>query len=142
MTAKTNACMVATKEIVKKHLAIDHLHNGVTNSRLVHTVSSVGKRNIMRIGTKVILARFVRMPFSCCTTGCTNRFKKDSGMGFYVFPTDKERREHWLHAISRDKWEPKASDRICKFYFVGGRPSKGHKDVNYVPTLFGDRKRE
>ena len=70
-----------------------------------------------------------------------NRFKKDSGIGCYVLPANKKRRERWLRAISHDKWEPKTSDRICGSHFVGCRSSKDPKDVYYVPTLFGDRKR-
>ena len=83
----------------------------------------------------------MRMPVSCCAVGYTNRFKKDSGIGFYVFPADKERREHWLRAVSRDKWEPKVSNQICGSHFIGGRPLKDTKDDNYIPTLFEDRKR-
>ena len=64
-----------------------------------------------------------------------------SGVAFYVFPADKERRRLWVRAVSRDKWEPKASDRICSRHFVGGKSSTNPKDVNYVPTLFDDGKR-
>ena len=46
-----------------------------------------------------------------------------------------------MQAVSRDKWEPKASDRICSRHFVGGKSSTNPKDVNYVPTLFDDGKR-
>ena len=58
-----------------------------------------------------------------------------------MLPANKERRERWLQAIMCDKREPKASDRICRSHFVGNRPSKDPKDVNYVPTLCGNRKR-
>lgn len=81
------------------------------------------------------------MPVSCCAINCTNRFSKDSGIGFYVFPADSERRKRWIHAISRDKWEPKSHDRVCGDHFVKGRPSKDANDIDYIPTIFKDRKR-
>ena len=85
-------------------------------------------------------SRFVRMLVSCCAVGHTDRFKKDSGIGFYVLPADKKRRERWLRAISRDKWEPKASNQICGSHFIGSRPSQDPKDIQYISTLFEDRK--
>ena len=38
---------------------------------------------------------------------CANRFQKGSGIGFYVFPVDSERKQLWVLAISWDRWEPK-----------------------------------
>lgn len=73
---------------------------------------------------------------------CTNRFKRGTGIGFYVFPVDRERRRHWLRVVSQDKWKPKASVRICDSHFVNCRPLKNPEDMDYVPRiLFEDRKR-
>ena len=62
-------------------------------------------------------------------------------IGFYVIPANIERRQRWITAISRDDWQPKKSDRICGQHFVHGKPSKNPEDVDYVPTIFKDRKR-
>ena len=36
------------------------------------------------------------MPVSCCVVNCANRFQKGSGIGFYVFPVDSERKQRWV----------------------------------------------
>ena len=74
---------------------------------------------------------------SCCAVNCTNRFKRDSGIGFYTIPAKQVRREAWLRAISRAGWEAKSSDRLCGEHFVCGRPSRDPKNVDYVDTLQG-----
>ena len=81
------------------------------------------------------------MPVSCCAVNCANRFQKGSGIGFYVFPVDSERKQHWVQAISRDQWEPKLMDCLCGEHFVSGQPSKNPEDIDYVLTVFKDRKR-
>ena len=81
------------------------------------------------------------MPVSCCAVNCTNRFSKNSGIGFFVFPADEARKKLWCRAISHDKWIPKKFDRICGEHFARGRPSKNPEDVDFVPTIFKDRKR-
>ena len=96
----------------------------------------------MRLDLVPVCFSVVRtMPVSCCAVDCTNRFTKGSGVGFFVFPVDPERKKKWIHAISRDKWEPKSHDRLCGEHFVNGRPSKEPTNVDYVPTIFKDRKR-
>ena len=54
---------------------------------------------------------------------------------------DSERKQRWVRAISRDRWEPKLTDRLCGEHFLSGRPSKNPEDIDYVPTVFKDRKR-
>ena len=81
------------------------------------------------------------MPVSCCAVNCANRFQKGSGIGFYVFPVDSERKQRWVRAISRDRWETKLTDGLCGEHFVSGRPSKNPEDIDYVPTAFKDQKR-
>ena len=72
---------------------------------------------------------------------CTNRFKTGSGIGFYVFPVNEDKRKAWIRAVSRDKWQPKPSDRLCGAHFVKGRPSKDPNDIDFIPTIFEDKKR-
>jgi hypothetical protein len=77
------------------------------------------------------------MPVSCCAVHCTNQFKKGSGIGFYVFPMNVERKKRWLQAISRGGgWLPKDHDRLCGAHFVSGKPSHDPKSVDFVPTIF------
>ena len=81
------------------------------------------------------------MPVSCCAVNCTNRFKKGSGINFYVIPVKAERRQAWVKAISRANWVPKSSDRLCGQHFVQGKPSNDPTNVDYIPTRFKDSKR-
>ncbi len=49
------------------------------------------------------------MPDSCCAYGCTNRDTKETrekGMSFHAIPANPTRREAWIKAIRRKKWEP------------------------------------
>ena len=78
------------------------------------------------------------MPVSCCAVGCANRFSKESDIKVYHFPEEQGRRQLWVNAISRAKWELKGHHRLCGEHFVSRRPSK---DVDYVPTVFKDGKR-
>ena len=80
------------------------------------------------------------MPVSCCAVNCTNRFNRDSCIGFYTIPAKQVWREAWLSAISQAGWEEKSSDRLCGEHFVSVRPSRDPKNVDYVPTLFRDGK--
>ena len=82
------------------------------------------------------------MPVSCSAVNCVNRLQKTSRIGFYIFPVDSERKQHCAWAISRDWWEPKVTDRLCGEHFISGRPSKNPEDINYVPTVFKDRKKQ
>lgn len=61
------------------------------------------------------------MVHSCCAYGCTNRFVKDSGIGFFRFPRDTDRRKQWIRAVSRQNWEPLEETRICGQHFQSGK---------------------
>ena len=79
---------------------------------------------------------------SCCAIDCTNRFKRDAGIGFHTIPAKQVRREACLTAISRVGWEAKSSDCYCGEHFMSGRLSRDPKNVDCVPTLFkGGRRR-
>ena len=39
-----------------------------------------------------------------------------------------------------NKWELKSHDRLCGELFVNGQPSKEPTIVDYIPTIFKDRK--
>ena len=105
---------------------------------------TVGKKDIRVHWTAVFQPVFQdrrTMPVSCCAVNCTNRFKAGSGIGFYVFPVNEDKRKAWIRAVSRAKWTPKPSDRLCGAHFVKGRPSKDPNDIDFIPTVFKDKKR-
>ena len=62
-------------------------------------------------------------------------------MRFHRFPEDARRKELWIKAVSRDKWELKTHHRLFSEHFVSGKRSKDLEDVDYVPTIFKDAKR-
>ena len=77
---------------------------------------------------------------SCCAVSCANRYKKGSGLGFFHFPSDLQRRKPWVKAVSRAKWCPSTHDRLCGHHFVGKNPSDDPNDVDFVPSVFADHK--
>ena len=81
------------------------------------------------------------MPVSCFGVNCTNRFKTGLGIGFYVFAVNEDKRKAWILAVSQDKQQPKPSDRLCGAHFGKGRPSKDPNDIDFIPTIFEDKKR-
>ena len=59
----------------------------------------------------------------------------------YFLSMQKGRRNGFMPFLAIAKWEPKSHDRLCGEHFVNGRPSKEPSNVDYVPTIFKDRKR-
>jgi len=72
----------------------------------------------------------------CCVVGCHNVFKKNSGIKFYRFPTNPEKRSKWIAAVKHDDWIPNDYTWICSTHFVTGKRSDNPLAANYVPTLF------
>ena len=64
-----------------------------------------------------------------------------SSVKFCRFPEDTERHICWVRAISRTNWELKDHHCLCSAHFVSVRPSKDANDVDYVPTVFSDKKK-
>ena len=54
------------------------------------------------------------MPVNYCAVNCTNRFTAGSGIGFFVFRVNNDRRKRWVRAISRDQ---RNSEGFYKKYF-------------------------
>ena len=73
---------------------------------------------------------------SCCAVGCTNRYRKGSGVHFYRFPDDKERRAKWIAAVARKNWEPTEHSWICSAHFVSGAKDNNPLSPDYVPSVF------
>lgn len=76
------------------------------------------------------------MPQSCVVVGCSQRAHPSSGVSFFVFPKEDDRRRAWISAVNRKDWQPKLSSRVCSRHFLGGRPypfSPAHPD--YAPCL-------
>ena len=55
---------------------------------------------------------------ACCAPGCVNRFSKGSGIKFYRFPVDPERRRRWITALNRKEWQPSEYSWVCSDHFV------------------------
>ena len=61
------------------------------------------------------------MVHHCCAFGCNSRQKSSSGVHFYRFPANKERRQRWIAAVRRDNWEPTIYSRLCSRHFISGK---------------------
>ena len=76
------------------------------------------------------------MPQSCVVVGCTSRSHAGSGIGFFSFTIEHERRRLWIAAVNRKDWQPSTSSRVCGRHFLLGKPyifSAGHPD--YAPCV-------
>ena len=81
-----------------------------------------------------------KMGKSCCAVGCANRYAKGSGIHFYRFPENPERRAQWIAAVDRKNWEPNHYTWICSAHFVSGVKSNDPLSPDYVPSVFGHTK--
>ena len=73
---------------------------------------------------------------SCCAIGCTNCYKKGSGIQFYIFPQDKVKRAQWIAAVEQKNWKPNSFSWICSVHFVSGSKSNNPLSPDYVPSIF------
>ena len=73
---------------------------------------------------------------NCCTVGCHNVYKKGSGIHFYRFPTEPDRRAKWVSAIHREGWVPTEYSWLCSEHFVTGKKSNNPLAPNFIPTIF------
>ena len=73
---------------------------------------------------------------NCCVVGCHNVYKKGSGIQFYRFPRDTEKRGKWISAVKREDWIPNDNTWICSVHFVTGARSNNPLAPNYIPTIF------
>ena len=79
------------------------------------------------------------MPKRCCAVGCVNSYSlyvKGSGIQFYRFPADPNKRHKWTSAVNRDDWTPNEYTWICSEHFVSGVKSANPLAPNYIPTIF------
>lgn len=77
---------------------------------------------------------------SCCAIGCANRYQKGSGISFYRFPKDPERRTRWIAAVDRKNWKPNEYTWLCSAHFISGSKSDDPLSPDFVPTLFSHLK--
>ena len=74
---------------------------------------------------------------SCCAVGCSNVYRKGSGICFYRLPSDPERKAKWIAAVKREncQWAPSEHTWICSQHFVTGEKSNNPLAPNYVRVL-------
>ena len=87
------------------------------------------------------------MPTTCTVVKCYNRHSKKSGISFYRFPKDLDRRRQWIAFVSRrnsdgSPWKPAEGDRICSHHFVTRQKSETPSDPDYVPLVYPQSKEE
>ena len=68
--------------------------------------------------------------------GCTNRSSKGSGISFYRFPVDEQRRLLWVAAVSRKDRQPTEHSWLCSSHFIGHKKSDDPLSPDYVPSVF------
>ena len=73
---------------------------------------------------------------SCCAVGCSNVYRNGSGIEFYRFPNDPERKAKWIAVVKRENWAPSEHTLICSQHFVTGEKNNNPLVLNYVPSLF------
>ena len=61
---------------------------------------------------------------------------KGSGIQFYRFPSDPEKRSKWVAAVRHDNWSPTEHSWICSEHFVSNVKSNNPLAPNYIPTIF------
>ena len=61
---------------------------------------------------------------------------KGSGVSFYRFPADPERRKKWIAAVRRKNWTPGKNSWLCSAHFIGGRNSDDPLSPDFYPQVF------
>ena len=67
---------------------------------------------------------------------CSNLCVRGSGLSFYIFPADLDRRNKWIAAVNRKNWYPTEHTVICSEHFIDGQKSNNQFAPNYTPTIF------
>ena len=78
----------------------------------------------------------VKMVISCCAIGCKSRKNKNSSLSFHRFPREQSRRNKWIAALGRIKWQPNEYSYLCSAHFAGGKKSDDVDSPAYNPVLF------
>lgn len=80
--------------------------------------------------------KWITMVKNCCVVGCSNVYKKNSGIHFYRFPCDKNKRSKCIAAVRREEWLSNANTWICSQHFVTVEKCNNPLAPNYVPLIF------
>ncbi|XP_053296486.1 uncharacterized protein LOC128456365 isoform X1 [Pleuronectes platessa] len=81
------------------------------------------------------------MVHTCVVTGCRNRRTPGTGLSFYRFPRDPDRKQRWIEAVNREGWIPNDGSRLCSIHFISvfphaGKQVKNPRSPDYAPSVF------
>ncbi|XP_035460623.2 uncharacterized protein LOC118283071 [Scophthalmus maximus] len=76
------------------------------------------------------------MVHTCVVAGCRNRRTPGTGLSFYRFPRDPDRKQRWIAAVNREGWVPNDGSRLCSTHFISGKQVKNPRSPDYVPSVF------
>ena len=63
-------------------------------------------------------------------------YAKGTGIHFYRFPADVERRARWIAAIERKNFVPTEHIWLCSAHFISRQKSNDPLSPDYVPSVF------
>ena len=76
---------------------------------------------------------------NCCAVGCSNVYRKCSGIKFYRFPSDPEQKSKWIAAVRHENWTPNEHtwirSLVCSQHFITGEKSNNPLALNYILSL-------
>ncbi|XP_034429443.1 uncharacterized protein LOC117754583 isoform X4 [Hippoglossus hippoglossus] len=75
------------------------------------------------------------MVHTCVVTGCRNRRTPGTGLSFYRFPRDPDRKQRWIEAVNREGWIPNDGSRLCSTHFISAPLSPEMKEPGALEIL-------
>ncbi|XP_034429444.1 uncharacterized protein LOC117754583 isoform X5 [Hippoglossus hippoglossus] len=69
------------------------------------------------------------MVHTCVVTGCRNRRTPGTGLSFYRFPRDPDRKQRWIEAVNREGWIPNDGSRLCSTHFISEMKEPGALEI-------------
>ena len=94
-------------------------------------------KQTLRKKIKTNRRRCKKMVKSCVACGCTNRFKKNSGISIFEFPLKQpELLQKWLVAMKRKNFKPTKHSYLCSDHFLTTDYNNNSKRCHLKPGVF------